>query len=359
MNKIKSLLYLTISLSINFSFAQLTENYEKGSIIQNNDIKIDGYIRIDDLAKLSSEVCFKLSETDKNCIKYNTKQIKSFSTENERFFDLLTIKDSENNQEIEIFANLILKGGASLYKSVYKGNDIYVIVNQNKNYVLRDDELVFGETKMTTYNYIGILNIATEGFLNIKYSNNAIKFDQKDFTKLVTEYNTSKGFENKIVIPKEKKTSYILVNIGGGFKSDEKEFFAQGIYRMYYPNISKGISLNIGVNYFNYQYSVLNKRKLHKTTQTLTSIPAYVQQNFLNKKFRPYILGGISLGYLKVVTDDISVLEDGLNNNFGVGFLYGAGAELDIYNGFMIKCEYRYETFPHLFLFGIGYNFLK
>jgi hypothetical protein len=353
MNKIKSLLYLTIGLSINFSIAQLKEIYEKGSIIQSNNEKIDGYIRIDDLSKLSSEICFKLADADKNCVKYNTLQIKSFKTENQRTFDLLTIINPETNQEIKVFASLILKGGASLYKSAYKGSGFFIITNQNGNYVLLNDVLISGDIAMTTYNYLGVLNTATEGLIT---SDNTVKFDQKNFIKIVSEYNSLKGYANNIVAIKEKKIDFLLVNIGGGFKKDESEFFVQGIYRIYYPNISRSLSLNIGFNYFNYQYPAFYKKR---TTQTLISIPFMFQQNILNKNFRPYVSGGFSLGYLKALTNGVYIVEKGFQNNFGVSISYAVGAELDIYKGFMVKCEYRNEVFPHLFLFGIGYNFSK
>jgi hypothetical protein len=353
MKKCKVLLYVTICLSINFSFSQLKENYEKGSIIQNNDEKIDGYIRIDDLSKLSTEICFKVTETDKNCTIYNTSQIKSISTENGRSFDLLTIKMDENEEEIKIFASLILKGTASLYKNVYKGTNFFVITNQNKNYVLQDDVLIQGDIEMTTHNFRRILNFATEGLMN---SNNTIKFDQKDFIKIVTKYNSLKGFDSKIVDTKEKRVNFVIVNVGGGIKKDENEFFVQGNYRIYYPNISRSSSLNIGLNYFIYHYPALYNKK---TTQTLTSIPLSFQQNLLNKNFRPYLFGGFNLGFQKVVENGVSILPNGFQKNFGIGLLYGAGVEVDVYKGFMMKCEYRNEIYPHLILFGIGYNFSK
>jgi hypothetical protein len=238
----------------------------------------------------------------------------------------------ENEEEIKIFASLILKGTASLYKNVYKGTNFFVITNQNKNYVLQDDVLIQGDIEMTTHNFRRILNFATEGLMN---SNNTIKFDQKDFIKRV---------------------NFVIVNVGGGIKKDENEFFVQGNYRIYYPNISRSSSLNIGLNYFIYHYPALYNKK---TTQTLTSIPLSFQQNLLNKNFRPYLFGGFNLGFQKVVENGVSILPNGFQKNFGIGLLYGAGVEVDVYKGFMMKCEYRNEIYPHLILFGIGYNFSK
>lgn len=356
-----SLFALILFMTINNSYAQLKESYEKGSIIQTNDEKINGFIKTEDLDVLSSEVCFKIEENDTKCIIYSATKLKSFSTETGKFFESLTIKVNRNKKEINVFANLILKGKASLYKCIYNTKEIYIIVNNNMNYVLQNDELISGETEIRRYNYLGILNVATDGMTTTTKN---IEFSEKNFINILTQFNTSKGFESNNVTYNEKKISFIIVNVGGGFKKNESEFFIQGMYRTYFPKISRSTSLNIGINYFNYNYLVENTFNLEKSTnkynETLTSIPIQIQQNFLNKSFRPYIFMGMDVSYLKIVDqNNNSQIENGLQSNFGVGILYGAGIEYDIYKGLMVKCEYRKEVFTHLILFGIGYNFSK
>lgn len=360
-----TLFALILFMTINHSYAQLKESYEKGSIIQINDEKINGFIKTEDLEVLSSEVCFKIEENDTKCTPYSPTKLKSFSTETGKFFDALTIKVNRNKKEINVFANLILKGKASLYKCIYNTKEIYIIVNNNMNYVLQNDELISGETEIRRYNYLGILNVATEGMTT---STKNIEFGEKNFINIVTQYNTSKGFESNKVSYNEKKVSFIIVNVGGGFKKNESEFFIQGMYRTYFPKISRSTSLNIGLNYFNYNY-LADKisyaeyftqiiKSTNKYNETLISIPVQIQQNFLNKSFRPYIFMGMNVSYLKIVDqNNNSQIENGLQSNFGVGILYGVGIEQDVYKGLMVKCEYRKEVFTHLILLGIGYNF--
>lgn len=105
--------------------AQLKTTFEKGSIIQNDNKKTDGFIKTDDLSALSSKICFKLLETDEQCTEYNTNQVKSLNTQNGKFFDKLTIKMNKNKDGITVFANLILKGNISLYKSVYNEKNFF------------------------------------------------------------------------------------------------------------------------------------------------------------------------------------------------------------------------------------------
>lgn len=343
-------------LSYNISIAQLNDTYEKGTIFLSNGDKTEGYIKTEDLSKLSSEICFKPALTDLKCFSYTTSQIKSFYTENGKIFDLLTILINNNSKEITVFANLILQGKASLYKSVHESQEFFIIANNNTLYVLQNDKLELWETEKRKYNYRGYLNIATEGFTN---TDKNIEFNEKKFIEIISGYNTSKGFKSEKVMYKEKKITYINANAGVGFKTHATEFYFQGMYRMYYPKISRSTSINAGLSYYNYSYSESYGRGTIEYTQTLTSVPIQFQQNLLNKNFRPYLFAGFDLSYLKVVENENNPLIDkDFIKKIGVGLLYGGGLELDIYKNLMLKCEYRNEIFRHLLLFGIGYNFL-
>ena len=143
--------------------------------------------------------------------------------------------------------------------------------------------------------------------------------------------------------------------------SQEKEISFQAIYRSYFPKISRSTSLNGGLNYFNYHYLDVNKYGYQKNfINTLISLPLQIQQNLLNKNIRPYVFAGLNLSYVKLVDDKgVTQLDKGLQRNIGVGMLYGAGIEADIFKGIMLKSEYRYENLPHLIMVGIGYNFSR
>ena len=126
------------------------------------------------------------------------------------------------------------------------------------------------------------------------------------------------------------------------------------MHRKYYPKISKNTSLNIGLNYFHYQFKERNK----KFTQSLFSIPLLIQHNFFNKNIRPYIFAGISLNYIQIKnSSENSLLEKRFQKTYGINFPYGAGFEIDIYEGIYLKSEYRDEAYSHPILFRIGYFF--
>jgi hypothetical protein len=353
------LLFLLLCFSFHNAKAQLKDTWEKGTIITSEDVKIDGYIKTNDLSHLSSEFCFKVTEDDEKCINYDTTQIKSFQTITGKTFDLLSIKIDNSSTEISVFANLILKGETSLYKTIYKSTTFYIVVTKDRNYVLQDDELMSGETEIRKYYFQGVLNTATEGYLTKNYSE--IAFKEKDFIKVISGYNTSKGYVSTKVTYDEKNIHYHIINIGYGGRKNESEFFFQAMYRLYYPKISRSTSLNLGLNYFNYTFSdpslSSNKRGFN---ESLLSIPVQFQQNILNKKIRPYFFWGLNLSYLFLADDkNYSLIESGLQKNYGLGFLYGGGIEIDVFNRIMLKTEFRHEFVDHLLLFGVGYNFSR
>lgn len=333
--------------------AQLKEKFEKGWIINNKNLKIEGYIRTDDLSKLSSGICFKRNLDVKKCQVYTTTELKSFQIGDSDTFDLLNFKINNKQQEVALFLNLITKGNVlSLYKGIFKSDIFYVLSKKGRNYALQNDKLVSGETEIRRYHYRGILNLVTEGLA--QRGNKKIKFDEDYFVEIVTEYNVLKKSKVTDLRFKEKTKSFVLPNIGIGFENDGFQYYGQVMYRKYLPRISRSASLNIGISYFNYQFKSQNR----DFTQSLLSIPLQIQQNFSNKNVRPYIFAGISFNYLKISDENNnSIIDEGFQKSYRINLLYGAGIEIDILKNIYLKGEYRREAYSHPIMFGIGYTY--
>jgi len=256
-----------------------------------------------------------------------------------------------------------VNGKTSLYKGLHEKSVFYIISKKDKNYILQNDKFISGQTKVSRYNYVGILNLATEN-LPIK-TNTTILYKEQVFIDILSKYNTSKGDDFEIIKTKEKPVRFYILTAGIGFgNSSESEYFAQFTNRIYFPKFSKNTSLNIGLNYYNYKFVIPRAVSLgsdFEATQSLISVPFQLQHNFANKNIRPYAFIGMNISYLSVKDDEgNSIIEQrGLQSDFGLNFLFGGGIEVDLYKGLMFKGEYRYETFSHLMLFGIGYNFSK
>ncbi|PQJ78288.1 hypothetical protein [Polaribacter porphyrae] len=344
-------MFLLILFSASITNAQLKEKYEKGWVITNDNTKIDGYIKTDDLSNLSSKICFKRNLEEKKCQVYDTTKISSFQKTNGSIFNLLKLKINNKQNKITVFANLIFKGEkVSLYKSTYESEVFYILYKDNKKYVLQNDKLISDERRIRKYNFIGTLNFVTEGLALLEKP--AIKFNEDDFIKIVAKYNSSKKAKSEDLRIKEKTVNFFIISGGLGFEKNGTEYYGQIIYRKYYPEISRSTSLNFGISYFNYQFKELN----NNFTQSLISIPLQIQQNILNKKIRPYFFVGFSINYLQLKDKNAnSLLEQGFQKTYGFNLLYGAGIEIDIFNNIYLKSEYRNEAYSHPISIGIGY----
>lgn len=356
------------SLAILFTgslHAQLKDSYVKGSIELQNGQRLNGYIKDDEMAKMNFKVSFKGKREDKTIRMYDTSDIKRYQLDDGEAFELLHIRGEYMTHDISVLGKLIVRGKASLYKVNYKSDIIYIVTKDDNSYVLQNDKRDNSQmsTDVTYYYFKARLYEAVASSDVSKEKVENISFIEKEFIGVIKQYNNFYKSENEILVIRKKPVRFIIVNAGGMYKnSNRKEYFFQGIFRTYFPKISRGASLNTGISYFNYKNVIRRGQwpwnEVIDKTYSLITVPFQLQQNFLNKKIRPYAFVGANISYIKITDQSgSSQIDNGLQNNFGVALLYGAGIEADIYKGIMLKTEYRDENFAHLVLVGIGYNF--
>jgi opacity protein-like surface antigen len=362
MQTVTKLIFFAFTLFSYTLYSQISENFEKGSYQLYTDEIVEGFIKTEDFKTLTTSICFKKSLSDKNCERLDAQKIKSFQTENGKYFELMTFKTDNGTNEHKAFASLLVDGETLLYKSFYNSLEIYIIKykSNNKTYVLQKDQFKSGDLKITKNYFERTLNMATEGFSGIQYPK--LIFKEQQFVDIILAYNQSKGIESKEFVYKEKNNRFIILSAGHGSYQDDKEHFVQAMQRIYYPKLSRSTSLNMGLSYYRYQenndfgYSSSNR----KIVTQLYSAPVLIQQNILNKKFRPYLFLG--LNFSLITKEDAlgrELLKIGFQENYGIGYLYGGGVEVDIAKRFFIKGEYRQEAFQHALLFGISYYFKR
>ncbi len=347
------------------TYGQLKETFASGVIELQNHQTIKGFIKADELPKMNYKIYFKSLLSDKKVTAYDTAQIKSFNLNGNEFFELLHIRVNNIEDSVSIFAKLILRGRASLFKTVFNSEIIYIIKNNDNLYVLQNDELESNALAVTSHNFRQHLTWAVSGVAPANNELQTISFNEKDFVRVISAYNHSSGSENKLTAVKEKPVHFVLANFGGRYATTtDRELFIQLLYRTYVPKISRSASVNVGIHYFNLQYSKTDDYGFYSTikyyTSTLVSLPFQFQLNILNKNIRPYVFAGTNACYYKVVDEKgASQIREGFQNNFGIGLLYGGGIEADIYKGLTVKSEYRYEIYSHNILCTIGYVFSK
>lgn len=339
-----------VFLSVFLSHAQLRTTFEKGWIFKDQ-LKQSGYIRSDDLSMRSTRVCFKQNLEDQKCEIYGTSQVSSFQVMNGEVFDLVHVAVDNNRKETALFACLIFKGEKlSLYKSVYNTDIFYVLSKDGEHYALQNDKLISGEMEIRKYNYHGVLNHVTEG---VAYrSHKKMKFDDDYFVEIVSEYNTFKGADGQDLRVEKKSDNFLMFNAGLGVEGGGSSYYGQVLYRKYIPHLSRKISMNFGMSYYNHQFQERNKN----VKRSLLSIPVKFQHNFFQGSTRPYVFAGFSFNYFDTSEKyNHSFSRKRLERKYGLDVLYGAGIEVSVFKQMYMKVEYRREAYVHPLLFGIGW----
>lgn len=239
------------------------------------------------------------------------------------------------------------------------------------NYVLQNDELQLNQTYITKNNYLGTLSMATEGMSNNK---DKIDFSDATFITIISDYNKSIHSENVIYNSNKQKSVHFQIVYGGVGKGiDANVIFFKGLNRMFLPNISRTTSLNFGFVYYYEKYNedFNDKNKYNKydyrfadkdpsVTRQIFSVPLLFQQSISNGRFRPYIFGGFCFTYKRETSEiDINLMFNDAYyepKNFGINVSYGAGLEVDVIKGILLKAEYE-TGFYQYYLAGLGYRF--
>lgn len=201
--------FFFIMLATNLVHGQLKYFYVKGNIELLTGQTVRGFIKDDEIAKMNYKISFKATEEDKNIIMYDTSQIKSFTLDDGDIFELLRFRGHDMENDVSVLAKLIIRGKASLYKTFYNSDDIYIIINGGRTYVLKNDKQNWGtQSAEVSRNFFkNFLGAAVDDIPTLKNKIERITFNEKEISSIVSDYNKLLKAEN-IIIP-EKRTLYI------------------------------------------------------------------------------------------------------------------------------------------------------
>ncbi len=345
----------------------LKEEYKSAVITIKTGEKIEGYIDQDELPKIMNQIKFKKNISDQSYILYDTSSaVIAFAFRGGDEYELINFPINKFSTKITGYAKVLVKGKAILYRYIYASEDIYIIKNNGNIYVLQNDVILSDvfSSSVEHFQFEELLSGALETSDSLKVDLSRIEYSESYFIKVVSNYNIAKGAQNIVVKSKWKPIHYTLFSVGNFFNViDKNEWSAIGLYRTYLPQLSKSISVNIGLTYFTKKYTKILQSWTIPVNKddyfvSMFAMPVFVQENLLQKDVRPYIFVGLDAYYkvfeLKNSLDPIPLKE----NYFGVNILWGGGVEVDLFKGLFFKGEYRFDTqdFMHL---GVGYYFKK
>ena len=233
MKKTLLLLFTLSFLSIN---AQIT--YEKGYFIDNNDNRIECYIKNVDWGSSPNQISYKftLNDDSHEASISNIQEFYVYDTEHyykrfNLFIDESVVTDFNSSsralsyKDKITFLRVIVAGGTSLYE--YPGTRIFFFENQDKDIqqleykVYVNQESIKSENRdyrKQLYESLKCDKFSTDEFLKLEYK-------RKDLTDLFSSYNECNNSGYKVYdINKTPLTLNFNVSLGANFTSLESDF---------------------------------------------------------------------------------------------------------------------------------------
>lgn len=341
------ILFKLISVSL---FAQLKETFIKGQLELGNGISYQGYFKREALKKIRKGVTFKKEFSD-SVQYYAASDIKEAKFETGEIFRAISYLNVATQLEEIFLASLLVDGKVSLYETEFEDDFAYLLAKNGEYAWLQEDRIEDGSLRRFYFRNKLAAFLTSDIISSSSFER--IGFDEKELIEIVSLHNNQVSSKNIVVKKSVENMAYLIIGFSGMHKNNNnKEYNVSAVYRSYFPAISQSTSLNIGLSYY---YNIYTRDE-DKFKRQLYTLPLFIRQNILTKSIRPYIDVGLNLSYIedRIFGTNLSTIPRGPQQNYGLGFLVGAGIEMDIFKQYQIKTEYKFENYGHLLMVGVA-----
>ncbi len=364
--------YLFIVLSVTVSFSALAQgDFRPGYIIKNNRDSVPGLVDYRGM-KSNAKYCFFKESKKSGKQKFSPEDLEAYGFINDKRFESKLLKVNDKLEK-KFFIEVLIKGSISLYlhKDVfYIKKDALIKLTKNEEREIQTDE---GRFSKENKEYVGLLNIAIS---DCGLSANATRYDQRELTNLIQNYNRCKGgagLAYKRNLPWTKfdfqlftgfSTSNLKVD---GFEDDafriSRTIIGGGSIDISSPRINSKFSFSVETWYVNNLYQGYSKsiesngstRNDFIINASFLKVPVGIRYNLLKENQTPYIKLGLVQYFkltstLKIVSEKevngvvtTSTDEGALSGKSQQGFWFSIGYTKNVFGRYKVFSEIRYE----------------
>jgi hypothetical protein len=360
---------LTFALLLSFlslhSFAQ--KNFTTGYIVKINGDTIHGYLQEEVREELFLKIKFKPDNIDAIFQTFTPSEVKAFKFESGNLYKSIsfinTLEDSSKMQTR--FALQLVEGTYNLFSYIINERIYFVITGNDLSDLLYNSAYNNnGELKIES-NYTTKLTLLASACDKYVLHPEEVSYNEKEVAKFISQLDNcvSPNTVSTDYYQKPKIQTQIILFAGGLPMGSRNQFSAEGMIRLIYPQLSKKISINIGVRYSHTTKTEIDRDDGNfKFTRTIKdgvfSVPLTLQYSFLTWVIRPYVSSGFGLAYLKEETTNIqNALYIPPQNQFKLSVIGAIGIEGYITKRLFVKAEWRYELLVQYPAIGIAYRF--
>lgn len=298
-----------------------TSNFVNGYYLTLEQDTVRGYIRQEGEINATKKLTFRKKQTSKNQT-FMPGEISGFSISEKATYESQNLEI--DGQQKSYFLKKLIQGYTSLYQLPDNDNPIYLLVKEDgqREQLRRSRDNLVTDTKAEKA-YYGQLKLFMRDCNAIVIDNNPVGFNSKDLSDLVIRYNqcVQPGAELINLQPQKTKTkirfgvtagylgySYRVYGLQPPFQEFEDEnsgsvqFGAMASF-----DISDRFALQAGFVYTSYSIEavadasgvVASLFRRYDVIHELTTleIPIELKYDLTAGRIRPFLLGGIRLGY--------------------------------------------------------------
>ena len=349
---------------IAISFKGISQkNFIPGYIIRNTGDTVHGFLQEEIRKNLLTEIKFKtdISPTVKT---FSVEDIQAFRYEDGELYKKISFLDISEDSDVQrtCFAKQLVTGRYSLFDFERNGRLFFLVTVAPDSYLLYDAVYSGTGEEKEKGSYIAQLTLLSNECDKSFFQPSQTGFDEKDISQFVMQLNlcAAPGENAVSYYTKTKVKTEFLIYAGVLPLGKQSQITIEGVARIYYPEISKKVSVNIGLRYARiltenvadtYPYNHFIE------THQIYSVPLTLQFNIITGRVQPFIYAGVSVAYLKETAGGAVLNDSGFENNYGFAFIVGAGLEVYIVKGLAFRADWRYELLTQFPSIGLSYRF--
>ncbi len=359
--------HLSIAIRMSFIFTSLIaqSNYKSGYLVKNNKDTVRGFILEAIESDYSKLVNFK-SDSGSSARIFLPGDIQSFGVGSGIYKSISFLNtDPEILKRDSCFARKLITGKYDLFVFARGDRQFYLIKNDTSTYFLYNSLLSNNGELITQGNYTNTLNLISIPCEKLASRYDRVGYGEKEMSDFVLALNKCISPETAVsYYQKPKSVMQIFLFAGGLPLGKNSQLTLDGSLRVSVPSVNKNTFLNIGLHYSS-THVISNRNDYYYGNYTVTStynifsVPLTIQYDFTRGRIRPYVYGGVGLGYLdQKILGTIYQYQGPLpTQKFGISLIVGGGIEAWIVKGLYIRADYRYELVSQYPSIGIAYDF--
>jgi len=346
----KNTIVLSLGLCLPFLTVYAQDRSSPGYIVRVSGDTVRGFLKEQGTNESSTQISFKATADAREYQVYSPGGVKAFQYDGGDLFRAIAYADTRDTETTHRtnFARLLVTGEYDLYSFTEKDILFFLVRKDTSFYFIFDDDI--SQVPMVPGNFRNELNFFAVSCDGPKLQTEKVNYNPGDvaefFRKLDACVNPTRSVTSYYSKPKGKLSFFAY---GGGLPVGSRyQYSLEAGLRLTWPQLSPGVSLNLGFRYVYKKTRIADPNYLivtiwHPETYKITSFPIYVQYRFTRGIVQPFVYGGLAAMSYDDITDVQKVGDDPYYHKFGLQVVAGGGVEVRLLPVLRVRAEWQYE----------------